>query len=123
MNLAVRENTKDLIVLELEGALDLQGTREIETAMFDNIGAGDKGVVMEFSKVSFVASFGLRMIIDVVKSLDHEKKKLVVLNPKPPVEKLLHTAGMDNVLLISHDEEEARQAAREGVRILPQSGG
>jgi anti-anti-sigma factor len=112
MTLVVRENAKDLIVLELEGSLDLQGTREIETAMFDNIGAGDKGVVMDFEKVSFVASFGLRMIIDVVKSLDPEKKKLVILNPKPPVEKLLHTAGMDNVLLISHNEEEARQAAR-----------
>jgi len=112
MILAVRENTKDLIVLELEGTLDLQGTREIETTMFDNIGAGDRSVIMDFSKVGFVASFGLRMIVDVVKSLAHGQRKLVILHPQPPVEKLLRTAGVDNILLISHDAAEARAHAQ-----------
>lgn len=111
MTLTVSENTKDLIVLGLEGSLDLQGAREIETSIFDNIGAGDKGVVMDFSKVAFVASFGLRMVIDVVKSLEPAGKKLVILNPKPPVEKLLKMAGMDNVLLISHSGLDARAKA------------
>lgn len=111
MTLTVGENSTNLIVLVLAGSLDLQGARDIETSMFDNIGAGDKGVVMDFSRVSFVASFGLRMVVDVVKSLDQGGKKLVILNPKPPVEKLLTTAGLDNVLLISHNEQDARAKA------------
>jgi anti-anti-sigma factor len=108
------ETTDKLIVLALDGSLDLTGTREISTSIFDKIGAGTKAVIMDFSRVTFIASFGLRMLIDVVKSLEFGQQKLVVLKPQPNVEKTLIQAGLDNIAIISHDETDARTRAVSG---------
>lgn len=111
MKLAVVEANEDHTLLLLEGLLDMQGASEIESQFLAHTMGRHKSAILEFSKVEYVGSFGLRLLIEAVKGLNKDGLKLIILHPVPEVEKLLLSAGMENILSITHDEAEARKLA------------
>ena len=62
MNLRIIEDTDDPLLLELVGSLDLEGVREIETVFLAHLTFA-KRPVLDFSQVTFLASFGMRMLL------------------------------------------------------------
>jgi len=111
MHLSIVEQTETLTFVRLEGSLDHAAAHEIEARFLAETAARKKSVVVDFSGVDFVGSIGMRLLIAATKPLYREGKKLVILNPRPEVEKILEHAGMTNVLEISHDEAAARAQA------------
>ncbi len=111
MKLQVLENSETLTRIALEGSLDIAGVQAIETAFLAQTAARKKPVIIDLSKVTYMASFGMRLIIDAFKALDHEGKKMVLLRPQPMVEKILESAGMSEIVVITHDEAEARKVS------------
>lgn len=111
MTLTVREATDALTFLALEGHLDIAGSQQIETPFLAQTAARRKPVILDFSGVTFLASFGLRLLVGAHKALHRDNLPLVILRPTTDVEKVLRTAGMDNLLFITHDETEARARA------------
>ena len=109
MKLTVLENSETLTYVALEGSLDIAGSQAIETAFIAQTAARRKPVIVDLSKVTYMASFGMRLIIDAFKVLDREGKKMALLRPQPMVEKILESAGMSEIVLITHDEAEARK--------------
>jgi anti-anti-sigma factor len=103
MLLTILESTSESLFLELSGSLDLAGVREIETRFLAHTATTTRSVVVDFSQVTFLASYGMRMIFDAVRALSQNKKKLVILNPQPPVAKILETGGVNAVAIIIHD--------------------
>ena len=103
MTLTVLEHTSDSLLLQLSGTLDLTGTREIDTRFLAYTATTTRSVVVDFSQVTFLASFGLRMIFDAVRALDRNQRKLVILNPQPLVEKTLDMGGVNAAAVIIHD--------------------
>jgi anti-anti-sigma factor len=93
MTLRILEATSDLLFLVLDGSLDISGAREIETPFLAHVTPATRSVVVDFSRVTFLASFGMRMIFDAIKSLARKGKKLVVLNPQPAVERCSNSAA------------------------------
>jgi len=106
MKLSVRESG-DLSILALEGSLDLDGANEIENAFMAEIGRS-RSAILDFSGVTFIASFGMRLVIEAVKALVPKGGRVVILSPQPSVKKLLYAAGLDNVLSIAGNDGEAR---------------
>ena len=111
MTLTVREATDTLTVLSLEGRLDIAGAQEIETPFLARTTDRRKPVILDFSGVTFLASFGLRLLVSAHKALHRDNLPLVILHPSAEVEKVLLMAGMDNLLFIICDEAEARAKA------------
>ncbi len=111
MTLTILEDTNDLLFLELAGPLDISGTREIETRFLAHVASTTRPVIVDLSQVTFLASFGMRMIFDAIKSLNRKAKKLVLLNPQPAVAKVLELGGVNEVAVISFDEADARTKA------------
>lgn len=108
MRLSIREDTDKLMIIELAGELDIAGVRQVETHFLALAAAGHKSVLLDMAKVTFLGSFGIRMILDAYKSLERRQQKLVILNPSPSVEKVFAAAGLNDVLMTLHDEGEAR---------------
>jgi anti-anti-sigma factor len=103
MTLTILEDTAKSLFLELSGSLDMAGTCEIETRFLAHAAATKRPVVVDFSQVTFLASFGLRMIGEAIKALDRNGKKLVILNPPPMVAKVLELGGINEIAVIVHD--------------------
>ncbi len=111
MNLAIIEQSENLTFLSLEGSLNLAGVEQIKAQFLDLTAAQNKSTIVDFSKVDFVASMGMRLLIEATKPLVREGKKLIILNPQPEVDKVLESAGMTNILEIACSEVDARALA------------
>ena len=80
MNLRIIEDTDDLLLLELVGSLDLEGVREIETVLLAHLTFAKRPVILDFSQVTFLASFGMRMLFEAIRALGRQGKQLAILN-------------------------------------------
>jgi anti-sigma B factor antagonist len=112
MTLRIVEDTSDLLCLELAGSLDISGVRDIDTQFLVKVTPAKRPVIVDFSQVTFLASFGMRMIFEAIKALDRQGKKLVILKPQPAVAKVLELGGVSQVAVISFDGADARARRR-----------
>ena len=111
MNLTVVTDRPDLLVLGFEGRLDIKGAAAIETALSARVNATRRGTVFDLSKVDFLASMGMQLLVTSHRSLSVAGKKLVLLRPRPDVETALRLARLDTVMAIVHDPADAERLA------------
>ncbi len=111
MKFTAIEAGDDLTFLAFEGSLDLDGSQEIEARFLEVIGEAQKPVVVDFAKVDFLASFGMRLLIEAYKVLDKREQRLVLLNPQPSVAKVFQAAGLSTLIATATNESEARALA------------
>jgi len=94
-------------VIRLSGKLDIIGTGEIETK-FAGYCTGDKArVVVDISKVNFLASIGIRLLTLTAKSVANRGGKMVILNPIPEVQQVLEITGIPAIIPIYSQLESA----------------
>ncbi|MBI9075648.1 MAG: STAS domain-containing protein [Desulfatibacillum sp.] len=110
MELTVVQSDDAFTHLALAGRLDVAGEQTVGTAFAAHSGAG-KALIVDLSQVSFLASLGIRMLFQGAKALFAEGSKMVLLKPQPLVEEILQTAGLTELMPITHDEKEARSIA------------
>lgn len=111
MTITIIEASDSLSFLALEGSLDLDGAQKIEEEFLALTAARRKPVIVDLSRVDFIASFGMRLLIEAYKPLAAANLKMVLLHPQPFVEKVLLAAGMDNLVTLTRDEAGAREFA------------
>lgn len=106
MPIVIQELDGNVTKVSLSGRIDIAGAREIEMPMA--IVAGSRrAVVVDLSAVEFMASLGLRGIVISAKSIISKRGKIVLLMPRPQVEEVITTTGIDELIPIYHDELEA----------------
>jgi anti-sigma B factor antagonist len=81
--------------LVLTGEIDAHTADALREALFGAPHDGD--VRVDFSKVTFIDSSGLRVVLEVHQMLDRDGRRLVLLDPSRPVTRLVELAG-----LVSH---------------------
>lgn len=101
MRLQVRK-AGAVLEVELDGRLDLAGVKQINDQFSFQVTAHDGPAVVDCSKVSFVASLGLGMLVAAAKALRRKGHTLTLLRPRPVVEEVLRTAGIHKLVEISH---------------------
>ncbi len=85
----------------LTGDLDARGAGEIDLS-FQAVAASRSKVVVDLSGVGFLASIGIRTLIQAVKANAGKGGRLVVLDPAEPVWKVITTCGADSLLPMAH---------------------
>lgn len=111
MRLTVLTDRPDLLVLGFEGRLDIKGASTIETLLAVRVNAAKRGTVFDLSKVDFMASMGMQLLVSSHRSLSVAGKRLVLLHPQPEVETALRLSRLDTVLAMVHDAAEAERLA------------
>jgi anti-anti-sigma factor len=98
--------------LALSGKLDVLGVGEIENKFIGYTAARKKNALIDISGVTFMGSMGLRIFLSAARSLNLEKKSLILLNPQPLVNEVLETSGIQDMVVIEHDAESALNKAK-----------
>ena len=93
----------------LEGRLDLRGVHEIESEFMRQVTARRKPTLVDLSRVDFIASLGIGMLIATARSLRMHAAGFVLASPSPLVDQALRAAAIDKALPIVADREEARR--------------
>ena len=101
--------------LNLRGRLDAPGAQLIDDTFATMAGAQER-LVVDLSRVTFIASAGLRTLIAGARGLIARQGRMVCLDPDPLVEQVLVRSGVDRLIPVCRDLSEA-------VRIVSVGGG
>lgn len=102
----------DVTRIALRGRLDLQGAGAIQQEFAAHTGDTQRSLVVDLSEVSFLASIGMRMLLEGAKALRRTEHRLVLLRPQQNVKQALEVAGLAGILPITDDEAAALALAR-----------
>jgi anti-anti-sigma factor len=81
-------------LIKLSGTLDIYGVSDVEID-FVRLCTGDNiCVIVDLSKVDYISSIGIPLLINSAKSLARQGSKMALLNPKKPVENVLELTGI-----------------------------
>jgi anti-anti-sigma factor len=108
MKLTEEEIAGDIIRISLDGRLDIDGTQAIDP-QFSYLTTTRPGrFAVDLSRVSFIASIGIRMLLTAARAQANRGGKLVLVGPDPMGRKVLETAGVDQLVPIAPDLDGAR---------------
>jgi anti-anti-sigma factor len=94
----------------LDGRLDITGAGEIDL-QFSAIAGSHKGVVVDLTAVSFLASIGIRTLLLGAKAVQRRGGCFVLLNPAEEVERVLEVSGVVDLMPVYRDADAAVAAA------------
>ena len=95
--------------ITLAGDLDARGAGEIDL-QFQAIAASRSKVVVDLGQVGFLASIGIRTLIQGAKANAGKGGRLVLQDPSEAVWKVIVTCGADAVLPMAHGHDNALAA-------------
>jgi anti-anti-sigma factor len=98
MQMTVEQCGDDIIRISLDGRLDMQGTQEIDQRFAFATSTKAMRLVVDLSRVSFMASIGLRALVAAAKAQSARGGRMVLVRPAPVVGKVLEIAGIEQLI-------------------------
>jgi anti-sigma B factor antagonist len=111
MDMDVEEIDGGVTNVVLRGRLDTAGAGAIDLK-FNVIAGAKRAVIVDLSKVDFMASMGIRLLVMGAKTVTRKGGKLVVLSPDENVFAVLKTAGIEQLMPILFDRGAAIAAVQ-----------
>jgi anti-anti-sigma factor len=99
----------DITSLELAGKMDASTTPELEALLMERIRSGKKYLSLDFSKVTYLASSGLRMLLVVVRQINDLEGRLVLCGMDQTMRDTLEVTGFLPYFKVAATHEEALQ--------------
>lgn len=94
-------------LIKLSGALDFNGVRDVEID-FVRLCTGDNVcVLVDLSKVNYISSIGIPLLVNSAKSLVRQGGKMALLHPQRAVENVLDLTGIALIIPIYSDIKSA----------------
>jgi len=85
-------------VVSIEGSVDAMTAGQVQGYFDDLLEKGERRIILDLSKVDFMSSAGLRVIMTVSKNLRQEGGELRLAAAQPSVEKMLKISGFTTIL-------------------------
>jgi len=99
MELVVEELPGKVTKVQLSGRMDIEGAASIDLKM--SALAGSRPIlILDMANVSFMASMGLRTLMLCSKAMASGRRKMAICSSQPNVERVLRSAGLDEVVPI-----------------------
>jgi anti-anti-sigma factor len=109
MDIAVEDLAGGITKVVLRGRFDTTGAVVVELP-FNKIVTEKQKILVDLSAVSFLASYGIRVLLVGAKIAKGKDGKLVILCPENNVAKVLKTAGTDTLIPLFQVESAAAAA-------------
>ncbi|MCK6582640.1 MAG: STAS domain-containing protein [Anaerolineales bacterium] len=107
MEFTATELMKGIILLKLQGRMDITGVNKIETS-FTGYCAGEKPkIIVDLAGVDFLTSIGIRLLVTNAKSMISRGGKMVILNPTPEVMGVLEITDIPAIIPVYSQIESA----------------
>jgi anti-sigma B factor antagonist len=110
MELAAHDLDSGILGIDLSGRMDISGAQQIDLKFTALAAARKANVLVDLSKVTFIASIGIRTLINSAKAQKLRGGSLVIYKPSAPVEEVLRATGIQAIIPIAHDLDSARGA-------------
>lgn len=106
MQIAVK-TANDVKVLAFEGSLDTQTSPDAQTQLTQLIEDGDKKILVNFEKLHYISSAGLRILLAAAKQLKTADGELRICDLNEVVKEVFDISGFSTIFKIFENEPEA----------------
>lgn len=110
MDMLLTELPGTAVNVELAGRLDTLGVDAIETRFNAGVLAADRSALLDLSRVDFVSSMGVRLLITAAKTMKARQQRLLLVVPAGPVREMLEMAAIDTLIPMFAQRDEALAA-------------
>ncbi len=94
-------------VVSIEGDIDALTSGQVTEFLDDCIKQGETKLVIDLSRVDFMSSAGLRVVLGAVKKSRTKSGDIHLAAPQPGVARVLKMAGFENVLNLFESIDQA----------------
>lgn len=96
--------------ITIRGSLDFKTVPDLESRIA-SIGDSVTSAVIDLTHIDYLSSIGVRALLGTAKAIASRGGKLVLLNPQDVVRTVLFTTGVNHVMPIVFDSDEANRLA------------
>ena len=107
MKLDYSELDNGIRLIKLNGSLDMTGTYSIEVQFVRHCAGDNVRLLLDLSKVSYMSSIGIPLLVNTTKSIVNRGGKVVFLSPQDNVLKVLDLVGVPDMIPILTDMDAA----------------
>jgi anti-anti-sigma factor len=107
-----QEQAGDVVIAKLTGRLDSSSAQPAEESFTQLLGGGTPHLVIDLSKLEYISSAGLRVLLVVAKKVQQAQGKLVLFGLVPNVREVFSISGFDKIFSIRDDAASAVAAVR-----------
>jgi len=97
-------------IMEIEGRLDELSAADAERRLFELVDVDGCRAILDFSRVEYVSSGGLRVIMSTMKALRKRGGDLRACGLNPFVAEVFEISGLRSIMRVHNTADEARAA-------------
>lgn len=103
----VIEETGEKRIMRIEGRIDATSAPILEQKISALMDEGHKRFLLDFSKVDYLSSAGMRVLLSATKKLKVKEGELALCSMHEEVMEIIKMAGFERILSIYRTEKEA----------------
>jgi len=103
MRLQYSELDNGIRLIKLNGTLDMNGVSRVEVEFVRRCAGENVCVLVDLSKVNYISSIGIPLLINSAKAVFKNGGKMALLNPQSNVENILDVTGIPLIIPVHHD--------------------
>ncbi|MBU0486768.1 MAG: STAS domain-containing protein [Bacteroidetes bacterium] len=107
----IEQQENGITVLILDGRLDTVTYSDLETKMNELIGSQTKRIVLDFEKLVYISSSGLRVILNSLKQMSRLNGVIVLAAVNDMIMEVFEMSGFLQILQIGENRQEALEMA------------
>ena len=107
------ERQDGVLSARVGGRIDGSNAVEFEEAIRTAIEESDRAVIMDFEKLTYISSAGLRVILLIAKFLGNQNVKFALCSLSDQIREVFEISGFDKVIAV-HSSEAAALASLDG---------
>ena len=101
------ERHEDVLSAGVAGRIDGSNVVQFEETIRTAIEESDRAVIMDFEKLIYISSAGLRAVLLTAKALQNRNAKLVLCSLSDSIREVFEISGFDKILPIHTSRAEA----------------
>ena len=102
---------QDILIVIVLGRIDGSNADEFQRALAAEIQPGDHALLLDFERVAYISSAGLRVCLAMARQFNGPGKQFGLCTPSDPVREVFTISGFDKIITIY----ETRDAAISGL--------
>ncbi|MBU6383254.1 MAG: STAS domain-containing protein [Verrucomicrobia bacterium] len=103
------EEIEHRVIVRLSGRLDVASSPLLERKLSGLIAEEHTHLLLDFSRIDYLSSAGMRVLLAAQKKLTSKKGELILFALTDEVSEVIKMAGFDKILRICSSEKEALQ--------------
>jgi anti-sigma B factor antagonist len=101
------ETINEATVVVITGRIDSATSKDLETKLIPIINSGTRKLVVDFAKVDFISSAGLRILLIVAKKLKQANGKMALCCLKDTIKEVFDISGFSSIIPVFPTRDEA----------------